>query len=64
MPHGFDWLLSLLIAVVAVETTSVLYRVQTFGESTIAVEILTVLAVLPFLAALVVGAREAEQDQR
>ena len=64
MPHGFDWLLSLLIAVVAVETTSVLYRVQTFGESTIAVEILTVLAVLPFLAALAVGAREAEQDQR
>ncbi|NOL46931.1 hypothetical protein SynMITS9220_01514 [Synechococcus sp. MIT S9220] len=28
------------------------------------VEILTALAVLPFFAALVVGAREAEQDQR
>ncbi len=26
-------------------------------------EILTAIAVLPFLAALVVGAREAEQDQ-
>jgi len=28
------------------------------------VELLTALAALPFLAALVVGAREAEQDQR
>ena len=27
-------------------------------------EILTAIAVLPFLAALVVGARESEQDQR
>ena len=58
-----EHLLCVLIAAVAVETTADLYTAQTSAVSKTLVEILTALAVLPFIAALILRAREAEQDQ-
>lgn len=51
-------------ASVAVETIPVVSTVQDLASSQATVEVLTALAILPFLAALVVGAREAEDTGR
>ena len=49
---------------VSVETTTLRYIAQTLLNPESLMEILTAIAILPFLAALVVGAREAEQDRQ
>ena len=62
---NYEKLLWVVVALVTVETTAIRYTAQASLYTKITlVEILTALAVLPFFAALVVGAREAEQDQR
>ena len=51
-------------ASVAVETIPIASTVQASSIHQGSVEVLTALAILPFLAALVVGAREAEDASR
>lgn len=51
-------------ASVAVETLLHLITIHCLGSFQGRVEVLTALAILPFLAALVVGAREAEDAGR
>ena len=53
-----------VLASVAVETVPIASTVQAPANYQGSVEVLTALAILPFLAALVVGAREAEDASR
>ena len=53
-----------VLASVAVETVAIASTVQAPANYQEPVEVLTALAILPFLAALVVGAREAEDASR
>ena len=57
-----DWLV--VSALVAVETLMIVPTGHCLSSFKEPVEVLTALAILPFLAALVVGAREAEDASR